>query len=86
MMFHTIVAVGDELNDYLTPFADNNEDIDVRETLGRFMTDIIGSCAYGIDCNSLKNPNSQFRVMGKQMISFSKVNCPFSIFLFFIFL
>lgn len=73
MMFHTILAVGDELKKYLAPFANDNEDIEIREVLARFTTDIIGSCAFGIDCNSLVNPQSKFREMGKRMINFPKL-------------
>jgi cytochrome P450 family 6 len=72
MMFHTILAVGQELDKHLLPMADKCLDVDIRDILGCFMTDIIGSCAFGIDCNSLENPNSKFRVMGKQMINFPK--------------
>ncbi len=71
-MFHTILAVGLEFDKHLLPMAEKCQDIDIRDILGCFMTDIIGSCAFGIDCNSLENPNSKFRVMGKQMINFKK--------------
>ncbi|XP_018578417.1 cytochrome P450 6a2-like, partial [Anoplophora glabripennis] len=33
----------------------------------RFSTDIIGSCAFGLDCNSFEEPNSPFRVYGKKV-------------------
>jgi cytochrome P450 family 6 len=34
--------------------------VQVQETIGRFTTDVIASCAFGINCNSLKDPNSEF--------------------------
>lgn len=34
---------------------------------GCFTTDVIGSCAFGLDCNSFKEPNSPFRVYGKKI-------------------
>nr|AFM08403.1 CYP6S2 [Anopheles funestus] len=72
-MFHTIVDVGNRLDQYLADRCIRLQRIDIKELLARFMTDVIGSCAFGIECNSLDNPNSQFRLMGKRMINLPKL-------------
>ncbi|XP_058057479.1 probable cytochrome P450 6a20 [Anopheles bellator] len=72
-MFHTIVDVGTRLDQYLADRCTGTVRLDMKELLARFMTDVIGSCAFGIECNSLENPNSQFRVMGKRMINLPKL-------------
>jgi cytochrome P450 family 6 len=35
--------------------------VDVNETMARYTTDVIASCAFGINSNSLKYPNAEFR-------------------------
>ncbi|KAK9501869.1 hypothetical protein O3M35_012514 [Rhynocoris fuscipes] len=50
-----------------------NEDIDLKEYLGRFAMDVIGSCAYGIDAKNLSEPDNEFRKMGKKSLEPSRV-------------
>lgn len=38
---------------------------------GCFSTDIIGSCAFGLECNSFKEPDSPFRHYGKKIFETS---------------
>ncbi|XP_055550780.1 uncharacterized protein LOC129733180 [Wyeomyia smithii] len=72
-MFHTILTVGQQLDEFLIEYTKETGEVEVKELLARFTTDIIGSCAFGIDCNSLVNPRSKFREMGKRMINFPKL-------------
>ncbi|XP_019551615.2 probable cytochrome P450 6a20 [Aedes albopictus] len=72
-MFHTILAVGEQFDRYLQDYTMQKDEVEVKDLLARFTTDIIGSCAFGIDCNSLENPESKFRQMGKRMINFPKL-------------
>lgn len=71
-MFSTILDVGQRLEDYLMPYAKMKTDIDMRDVLGRFMTDVIASCAFGLETDCLSDPKSPFREMGRKMINFSK--------------
>lgn len=71
-MFHMILHVGDELVKHLNGIV-GAEPINVREYLARFTTDVIGTCAFGLECNSIENPKSEFREMGKKMFNFTKL-------------
>ncbi|KAL1382849.1 hypothetical protein pipiens_013188 [Culex pipiens pipiens] len=65
LMFDTVASVAKELNQ----FVDENchrEDMELREVLQRFTVDVIGNVAFGIDCNTMKNPDSDFRKMGNK--------------------
>ena len=44
--------------------ANVNMVIDVKDVTARFSTDIIGTCAFGMDMNSISDPNSDFRKVG----------------------
>lgn len=73
-MFNTILDIANEFNDCLNVAISTDNEIEVSEWLGRFTTDVIGSCAFGIDCNSLKDPAAKFRQMGKKVFDQPKLN------------
>ncbi|CAH0564513.1 unnamed protein product [Brassicogethes aeneus] len=58
MMFETLLECSKQLQMELEKNC--NQAIEVKDVLERFTTDIIGSVAFGIECNSLKNPNCEF--------------------------
>ncbi|XP_049535736.1 probable cytochrome P450 6a14 [Anopheles darlingi] len=64
-MFGTIWQVALELEQFME---DNHRqpDLEMKNILGRFTTDVIGTCAFGIECNTLKNPDSDFRKYGNK--------------------
>jgi cytochrome P450 family 6 len=45
--------------------------VEVKETMARFTTDVIASCAFGINSNSLKDPDSEFRRRIRTILDFS---------------
>uniref|UniRef100_A0AAG5D7W5 Cytochrome P450 n=1 Tax=Anopheles atroparvus TaxID=41427 RepID=A0AAG5D7W5_ANOAO len=45
----------------------------MKELLARFTTDVIGNCAFGLECNSLKDPHAEFRRMGKKVFQASRI-------------
>ena len=67
LMFPIMVDIGKELIEVLKEPASAGEVIEVKDYVARFTTDIISSCAFGIEANSLKNPESILRKMGKKL-------------------
>jgi len=45
--------------------------VEVKETMARFTTDVIASCAFGINSNSLKDPDSEFGRRIRTILDFS---------------
>lgn len=68
-MFPVITAVANEFKKCLEKSIAIDSEIEMTDIMARFSTDVIGTCAYGIDCNSLKDPNAVFRQMGKKMFA-----------------
>ncbi|KAK5638812.1 hypothetical protein RI129_013107 [Pyrocoelia pectoralis] len=72
MMFHMMLESGKHLTDALNDSCDDGEPVDIRDFLERFSTDVIGSCAFGIDCNSFKDRDSNFRKFSKRVFQQTK--------------
>ncbi|XP_031629400.1 cytochrome P450 6a9-like [Contarinia nasturtii] len=64
-MFQTVVEVGERFRDCLFDVVEQNDELEIKDLLARFSTDVIGTCAFGIECNSLKDPNAEFRRYGR---------------------
>lgn len=64
-MFSLILECSNQLESYMDTLIKKGEPIDVREVSARFTTDVIGSCAFGIEMNSLSEKESIFRRLGK---------------------
>nr|CAD7580203.1 unnamed protein product [Timema californicum] len=61
-----------ETNSALQNSADNNSIIEVKDLAGNFTTQVIGSVIFGLQINSIKDPESEFRKFGHQITSPSK--------------
>ncbi|KAM7343835.1 cytochrome P450 6a9-like [Cochliomyia hominivorax] len=70
-MFATVEKVAAELVKALEKKANEEEngEVEVRDILARFGTDVIGSCAFGIECNSLNDPEAKFHIMGRRLMT-----------------
>ncbi|XP_018569720.1 probable cytochrome P450 6a13 [Anoplophora glabripennis] len=68
-MFQTILDCHEGLEEALKELARQKSDVDILEVIGCFTTDVIGSCAFGIECNSFKDPDAEFRRMGRKLFN-----------------
>ncbi|KAF4519270.1 hypothetical protein B566_EDAN002159 [Ephemera danica] len=64
-MTHLITNCTEQMINYLDKFH-YDEDIEMKEFFGRFTLDVIASCAFGVQCDSLANPEAEFvKVMSR---------------------
>ncbi|XP_055696270.1 probable cytochrome P450 6a14 [Lutzomyia longipalpis] len=69
IMFPLMKRVAQQLDDALSEQAENCKEIDVVEYASRFTTDVIGNCAFGIDCNSLNERENIFYRIGRRILT-----------------
>jgi len=70
-MFGTLVNCGKGLTEFLEEPAEMGYTVEIQDIIARFTTDVIASCAFGIQCNCLKYPNAEFRQWGKRLVELS---------------
>ncbi|KAK9506049.1 hypothetical protein O3M35_008055 [Rhynocoris fuscipes] len=68
-MFNLFNECSMKLDGKLKCLADNEENLDVKELMSRFTTDIICTCAFGLDVNSLDRPDNKLRELGKTIFT-----------------
>ncbi|CAL1689796.1 unnamed protein product [Lasius platythorax] len=64
-MFSLMSQCADQLEQYLEKLASKNEPIECRELTAKYATDVIGTCAFGIEMNALSEEDSEFRKIGR---------------------
>lgn len=70
-LFTLINGVGEDLSRYLDRTIPSEKVINVKDITALFTTDVIATCAYGVQANSLQDPNSEFRRHGKKIFDFN---------------
>lgn len=80
-MYPTVVSVANRLIDTIDEIIEKSPDFEIKDILGRFTVDVIGTCGFGIECNSLKDPHAEFRRMGEDSIKLKRHGFLVSMFL-----
>lgn len=72
-MYPTMLEVAKHFEENLAGLVDatgtDSIVLELKDLLARFTTDIIGTCAFGIECNSLADPDAEFRQMGRAIFA-----------------
>lgn len=65
-MFDIILNCGKQMSDVIGEISDSVGEVEIKEILARYSTDVIGCCAFGLDCNTMRDPEAEFRRMGRR--------------------
>lgn len=68
-MFCLISECADHLVQYMEKIISKNESVECRELAAKYTTNVIGSCAFGIEMNALSNEDNEFRKMLKKILN-----------------
>lgn len=69
MMFETISEIADRLIVTIEKETKATGQLEVKDVLSRFTTDVIGSTSFGIECNSLEDKTTKFYEIGLKAFS-----------------
>ena len=70
-MFPLIQKCASQFVDFLQNTVNHNKPTEMKETAAKYATDVISTCAFGIESNSLSDPNAEFREFGRQIFDFT---------------
>lgn len=65
-MLSLINAAADEMVIYISKNLGKNS-LEAKELCAKYSTDVIASCAFGIDAHSFENEDAEFRVVGRKI-------------------
>ncbi|XP_019700692.1 cytochrome P450 6B5-like [Harpegnathos saltator] len=63
-MFHLLLECAEHLERHLNEIVSKDLIIECRELTSKYTIDVIGSCAFGIEMNALKQKDSEFQKLG----------------------
>ncbi|KAF4524103.1 hypothetical protein B566_EDAN007686 [Ephemera danica] len=62
-----VIECAEVFEKHLESLADTNVDLDIKDLLARYTTDVIGNCAFGIKVDTINDPQDIFRVQGRKL-------------------
>lgn len=69
MMFPILDQTADVMIDYLMPFAERQEMMEMKEVYASFTTEVISNVAFGLEIKCHGNPNNEFRKMAHEVFN-----------------
>ncbi|XP_037947260.1 probable cytochrome P450 6a17 [Teleopsis dalmanni] len=75
IMYNIVAEVGERLTHVIEEkIHDKRQVLEITDFLARFTADVIGTCAFGLECNSLQDGKAEFVRIGKSFLTKSRHN------------
>lgn len=71
IMFDSLIVCAGKLNDAIVEIASTTGTLDVTTLATSNSINVIALCAFGVDCDCFKNPNSEFVKFGRKTFDYS---------------
>ncbi|XP_016964524.1 cytochrome P450 6A1 isoform X1 [Drosophila biarmipes] len=79
--FGTVTTVAQQLGETFEELVGAQETIlELHDLMARYTTDVIGRCAFGTECNSLRDPQAEFRAVGRRLFKNSNKSIRWRVF------
>ncbi|XP_046816869.1 cytochrome P450 9e2-like [Vespa crabro] len=72
-MFKLMNECGADFTDYLSKMPKEEKRIEMKDVFTRYTNDVIATCAFGININSMKDRNNDFYVLGRKATNFDGI-------------
>uniref|UniRef100_A0A1Q3FIT7 Putative cytochrome p450 n=1 Tax=Culex tarsalis TaxID=7177 RepID=A0A1Q3FIT7_CULTA len=79
-MFHTMQEIGEQFVQCFERYVERGESVDAKALCTRFTCDVVGSCAFGLNCNSLKNEGSELINIANRLFKPSPIDAMWQFF------
>ncbi|XP_018353975.1 PREDICTED: cytochrome P450 9e2-like [Trachymyrmex septentrionalis] len=70
-MFKLMSDCAANFTDYLANLPEDKNIMEMKNSFTRYTNDVIATCAFGISVDSMRNPNNEFYVYGKEATTFN---------------
>ncbi|XP_063234085.1 probable cytochrome P450 6a14 [Bacillus rossius redtenbacheri] len=70
-MMQLLLECSGELSEAMATAAESGSCLEIKEVFAQFTTDVIGTCAFGLQFNSLRQEDAEFRRMGRKVFQAS---------------
>ncbi|CAD1473361.1 unnamed protein product [Heterotrigona itama] len=71
-MFVLMRDCAEQYGDYFASLPADQSALELKDAFTKYTNDVIATCAFGIDVNSMKNPKNTFYVYGREATSFGR--------------